>query len=589
MFGCLAVVAVVAAISLARGAGAVEVLLGSVSLAVAAVPESLAAIVTIALAVGVQRMAARNVLVRRLPAVETLGGVTVICTDKTGTLTTGEMEVRESWGPDPTQVLRVAAACCDADLTAEGGTGDRTELALLQAAAKLGITREALERDLPRTGEVPFDREAKWMAVRRADGRWYVKGAAEALALLCRAPLPEADQAALAMASRGLRVLGVATGEEETVSQLQFVGLVGLADPPRPEAIAAVAQAKKAGILTVMITGDHEVTAKAIAGELGLLDQGRPADEVVHARATAAHKLEIVKALKAQGEVVAMTGDGVNDAPALREAHVGVAMGRTGTEVTREAAAVVLSDDNYASIVAGVREGRGIYDNIRKTLSYLLTGNAGQLMLMLAAAVWGLPAPVLPLQLLWINMVVDGLTALALSLDPVADDALARPPRAPSAPVLEGSQWAAIAAFGALEAGVALAVYAAAIGPHGLSEARTLGFSTLVFSELFRAFAARSPTLPIWKVGLTSNLRLLGVVAAATGLQIALVSTAAGRVLLAAAPIPLSHLALALGAGLVPFAAIELSKALTRLIRSAAKRGRGAAGPRRARPERRTV
>jgi len=235
-------------------------------------------------------------------------------------------------------------------------------------------------------------------------------------------------------------------------------------------------------------------------------------------------------------------------------------MGRTGTQVTREAAAVVLSDDNYASIVAGVREGRGIFDNIRKTLAYLLTGNTGQLLLMLAAAVGGLPAPVLPLQLLWINMVVDGLTALALSLDPVADDALTRPPRPPAAPVLDGSQWASIVAFGALEASIALGVYAAAIGSHGLAEARTLGFSTLVFSELFRAFAARSATLPIWRVGITGNARLLGVVAIATGLQIALVSTPAGRVLLAAAPIPLSHLGVALAAGLVPFTMMELVK-----------------------------
>ncbi len=560
MIGCLGVVAVVAAISLARGAPALEVLLEAVSLAVAAVPESLAAIVTIALAVGVQRMAGRHALVRHLPAVETLGAVTVICTDKTGTLTVGQMRVRELWGPDPGRLLYAAAACCDAELTPTGEAGDPTEVALLRAAAAQGVRREEIEAHAPRTEVLPFDADRKWMAVRRADGLWYLKGAAEAVLARCRDAPPGSASEGERLASRGLRVLAVASGRSDGPEALELLGLVGLADPPRPEAVAAVAEAKGAGIWTVMITGDHPATARAIAAELGLLDQGRRPEDVVHARATAQQKLEIVRNLKARGEVVAMTGDGVNDAPALREAHVGIAMGRTGTELTREVADVVLSDDNYASIVAAVREGRGIYDNIQKTLAYLLTGNSGQLALMLAAAVGGLAAPVLPLQLLWINLVVDGLTALSLSLDPVAGDALGRPPRAAAAPILDGRQWRRIVGFGGLEAAIALTVFAASLEPYGLAQARTMGFSTLVFSELFRAFAARSPSEPIWRLGLRSNLRLSAVVAASVALQIALVSNGAGKLLLGAAPVSGGQIGVALLAGLVPFALAELGK-----------------------------
>jgi Ca2+-transporting ATPase len=339
LFLCVAVVAVVAAIGLAREQSALLVFMSAVSLAVAAVPEGLPAVVTIALAIGVQRMATRNVLVRRLPAVETLGCATVICTDKTGTLTTGVMAVREVWGADHQAVLAAAAACCDAALAADErtGTGDPTEVALLLAAAERRIRRDDIERSNPRLDVKPFDSQRKLMSVRRANGILYVKGAVEAVLGRAVAGTQGVAETAQQLAARGLRVLAVAAGAGPAEERLAVLGLVGLADPPRTEAIEAVAAARRAGIRTVMITGDHPITARAIAREMGILGVAEDPGEVVHARATPEEKLAIVRSWKARGAVVAMTGDGVNDAPALREANIGIAMGKGGTEVTREA------------------------------------------------------------------------------------------------------------------------------------------------------------------------------------------------------------------------------------------------------------
>jgi len=359
LFLCLGIVAAVAVVGLLRGLSVMEVFLSAVSLAVAAVPEGLPAVVTIALALGVQRMVSRHVLVRRLPAVETLGCATVICTDKTGTLTTGVMKVRELWGKNHSELLHAAAACCDAELDAEErqGTGDPTEVALLLCAAESDISRKTIEDSNRRVQTNPFDSERKRMSVLRQDGVLYVKGAFESMVPLCVSGTEEAQATNQRMAERGLRVLAVATGTGKEEEGLHLLGLVGIADPPRTEAIDAVAAARAAGIRTVMITGDHPATAKAIAKELGILRPGEAADDVVHARATPADKLAIVRRWKSRGDVVAMTGDGVNDAPALREAHIGVAMGKTGTEVTREASDMILTDDNFANIVAAVREG----------------------------------------------------------------------------------------------------------------------------------------------------------------------------------------------------------------------------------------
>jgi Ca2+-transporting ATPase len=559
---CLGVVLLVALLGFLRGQPWLELLMGSVSLAVAAVPEGLAATVTVALAVGVQRMVARNVLIRRLPAVETLGCTTVICTDKTGTLTTGVMSVRELWGADHVRLLEAAAACCDAELAPDGksGNGDPTEVALLVAAAERGIERSRIEAERPRRQVHPFDSTRKRMSVLRADGKLYVKGAVELLVPLCRSGAESAIAPGADMAARGLRVLAVAVGDGARETDLQLLGLIALADPPRTEAITAIAEARAAGIRTVMITGDHPVTARAIARELGLLGPTDDASEIVHARATPEQKLEIVRSWKKRGEIVAMTGDGVNDAPALREAHIGIAMGRSGTEVTREASDMILTDDNFASIVAAVREGRGVFDNIRKTLVYLLAGNAGELMVMLGASIVGLPLPLLPLQLLWINLVTDGLPALALVVDPPDADVLARPPRRPQEPILGAPQWRTIVLTGAIQAAVTLSVFIWALRARSVAEARNEAFTVIVFAELFRAFAARSTTRHFWQVPLFSNVALLAVVGVSTFVQIAIHYVPLTRRLFGLRTLSLGDCVLALLIGLVPLFAVELLK-----------------------------
>src|SRR6185437_15856836 len=407
LFLAVAIVGLVAVLGLVRGERLFDVFMSAVSLAVAAVPEGLPAIVTIALALGVRRMATRNVLVRRLPAVETLGCATVICTDKTGTLTSGHMAVRDLWAEDTGNLLATAAACCDAQLDPgpDQDLGDPTEVAILRAAANRGISREQIESSNPRVAVAPFDSQRKRMSIRRQDGILYVKGAFEVILARATSGTEGALEASRQMAARGLRVLAAARGGTASEDHLTLVGLLGIADPPREEATRAVAAARQAGIRTVMITGDHPVTAAAIAREMGIVAPGEELADLVHARATPEDKLTVVRAWKARGAVVAMTGDGVNDAPALREAHIGIAMGRSGTAVTREAADIVLADDNFASIVAGIREGRAIFENIRRSLLYLLGGNTGELAIMLGAALVGLPLPLLPLQILWINLI----------------------------------------------------------------------------------------------------------------------------------------------------------------------------------------
>jgi len=370
------------------------------------------------------------------------------------------------------------------------------------------------------------------------------------------------------MAARGLRVLAVAIGHGLEEQGLELLGLVGIADPPRTEAIEAVAAARAAGVTTVMITGDHPATARAIARELGILRSDVSPDELVHARATPEDKLSIVRTWKARGAVVAMTGDGVNDAPALREAHIGIAMGRSGTEVTREASDMILTDDNFASIIAAVKEGRGIFDNIRKTLVYLLAGNAGELAVMLVAAVVGLPLPLLPLHLLWINIVTDGLPALALVMDPADEDVLKRPPRNPDEPMLGRTQWNYIVLTGLLQAAAVLGVFVWALASRDLTEARNLAFTVLVFGELFRAFAARSMTRTFWEVGAFTNVRLLGVVMASVLVQLGIHHIPATQAFFEIGTLSMMDCALALLVGLCPVTVIEVQKLARRWVRS---------------------
>jgi len=570
LIACGGIVLLVAVLGLLRGMGWLPVLLTSISLAVAAVPEGLPAVVTIALALGVRRMAVRHALVRRLQAVETLGSATVVCTDKTGTLTTGVMTVRELWGADQEALLRAAASCCDASLGPEGkeGTGDPTELALLRAAAERGILREEIESAHPRVAVQPFDSDRRRMSVLRADGVLSVKGAPEVLLSLCTKGTEGALERAEAMASRGLRVLAVAQGSGPEEERLQLLGLIGMADPPRPEAIEAVASARAAGVRTVMITGDHPVTALAIGRELGIVREGEDPSELIHARVTAEEKLRIVRRWKERGEVVAMTGDGVNDAPALREAHIGIAMGRTGTEVTREAADIVLTDDNFATIIAAIREGRAIYENIRKTLVYLLVGNIGELLVMFTAVLLGMPLPLVPLQLLWINLMTDSLPALALVMDPARSELLEDPPRRPEEPMLGRAQWRTIFVTGALEAAVVFGVFLWADPVEHLERARSLAFSTLVFAELLRSFAARSPTRIFWEVGAFTNRVLLGVIIASILIQGALYQIPAVRTLFELVPLRWEELVLVFSLGLIPVTALELAKLIRRWLHS---------------------
>lgn len=564
---CIGIVIAVALLGWRQGLDSLDVLLSAISLAVAAVPEGLPAIVTIALAVGMQRMAARHALLRRLTAAETLGCATVICTDKTGTLTTGVMVVREIWGANHRQVLDAATACCDAELSQDerSGVGDPTEVAIVLAAAERGIKREQIETARPRCSVHPFDANRKRMSIFRSDETLYVKGAVESIAGQASVIPDGALDTASDMAARGLRVLAIAVGGEDRESELELIGLLGLADPPRTEAIKAIALASTAGIRTVMITGDHKLTALAIARELGILQPGQAPDAVVHARATPEDKLRIVREWKARGAIVAMTGDGVNDAPALREAHIGIAMGKTGTEVTREAADIVLADDNFATIIAAVEEGRSIFDNIRKAVAYLLAGNVGELAVVFIAAAIGYPPILLPLHLLWINLVTDGVPALALVTDRNSDSTMNRPPRPATEQIIGAREWRRILFAGALQAITTLTIFIWALESRNLDQARNLAFTVLVFGELLRAFSARDPDRPFWEIGLLSNMKLLVIVLLSVMIQLGIHHVHATQALFSIGPLNLSDCALSLAAGAIPLAVLELEKICRRL------------------------
>jgi len=601
VWATLGIIALLFVLGLMRGTNPLELFLTAICLAVAAVPEGLPAVVTVALALGVSRMARRRALVRKLAAVETLGSTTVICTDKTGTLTVGQMTVRalyvagqhyevtgEGYGPEGEvrvagkkvetqhagpllELATVILACNNAHLVHEKGEwkviGDPTEGALLAAGGKAGGNQERIEKESPKRSEIPFDSDRKRSSMIRQmpDGklRAFTNGAPGPLLKLCTRvytatgirPLTETDRAHIlaqtsAMAKQALRVLGSAYRDLESTSaanlaadavehDLVFVGLSGMYDPPRPEAKIAVAKCLAAGIRVVMITGDHPDTATAIAREIGIAPAtdhavtGTELDKLtddelrqrvtkiaVYARVTAEHKLRIIHAWKANDAVVAMTGDGVNDAPAIKGADIGIAMGKSGTEVTKQAADMIITDDNFATIVAAVEEGRGIYDNIRKTLQYLLAGNVGELLLMTICLVIGLPTPLLPIHLLWINLVTDGLPALCLATDPIDADVMKRQPRRRTERITNPSFVRAMFLTGLLTAGVAFAVYYQALKTGTTETARASAFAVLVFAELLRSFGARSETKSVWRIPLFTNVNLLIVVAISIGLQL---------------------------------------------------------------------
>ncbi len=570
LFICLGVVALVAVIGFYQGYAWLEILLFSVSLAVAAVPEGIPAIVTVALAIGVRRLAAQNALIRKLHSVETLGRVSVICTDKTGTLTTGNMRVRELWAEeDQSELLRIAASCCDAELGVKANTGDPTEIAILIAAAEKKIHKDNIEKINERVTTVPFDSERRRMAVTRKDGITYVKGAIESLIPLCTKNSTNSDAALIEagkMSARGLRVLAIAMGNEGE-KNLKLIGLIGIADPPRVEVMQAIKEARSAGITLIMITGDHPQTAAAIARELGLVMEGEDLKTRVHARATPEDKLNLVRHWKNQKAIVAMTGDGVNDAPALKEAHIGIAMGIAGTEVTRQAADLILADDNFATIVTAVREGRSIFDNIRKAITYLLTGNFAEVAVVLGSIFLGLPLPLLAAHLLWINLVTDALPALTLIADPLSPDIMKRPPRDPNEQILEPSQWFQVFWVGLLEAAVMLGLYKYLLGTmHGETHARNLLFTTFVFSQIFRTFGARSATRTFWEAGMFTNLWLLGVALVTGFLQLSLHFISFSQKIFGLSPLNLADIIFILPFALVLITVIEMKKIFQRFI-----------------------
>ena len=559
------IVTVIVSIGIYRGEPFVEMLIFGVALAVAAVPEALPAVVTISLSIGARKMVRRHALIRRLPAVETLGCTSVICSDKTGTLTRDEMTARRIYSAgrmleisgagyspsgefsldgqavaaDPLLVSLLEAGILASDariVEEESGTwrvkGDPTEGALIVAAAKAGLDKLELERRMPRIGEIPFTSETKRMTTLHdglpGGGMAFSKGAVEVILASCSSQLTDAGEFPLDAAQRGeilrqaqtmanqaLRVLALArkpaTSLAEAEQSMCFLGLVGMIDPPRPESRDAIKTCEQAGIRVVMITGDHPLTARAVAKELGILkadcvvtgaeletmsdaELARQVDDIeVYARVSPQHKLRVVTALQQLGYIVAMTGDGVNDAPALKKADIGVAMGISGTDVSREAAAMTLTDDNFQSIVAAVEEGRGIYSNIKKYLVYLLSSNIGEIGLMATTSLMGLPLPLSAVQILYVNLATDGLPALALAVDPAEEGVMQRPPRDPQQGIfnvgtvtllLVGGLWSALANAG---------LYLWALGEgHEQKVAMTMVFISLVLIQFFKAYSFRT-------------------------------------------------------------------------------------------------
>ena len=532
---CVVLVAVVFLLEWWRGGELLTVFITAVSLAVAAIPEGLPAVVTIALALGVQRMVRRHALIRKLPSVETLGSATVICSDKTGTLTKNEMAVRETYVEPGREALflKTLVLCNGAELVDGRILGDPTEGALLVAAAKSGIHKREMEVKYPFIEEIPFDSERKLMTIVRRDGDKFVafiKGAPDLLLTRCLMDDEKREKILAAndeLAGKALRVLAAAYRElpgepakyspEEIEKDLTFLGLAGMIDPPREEARAAIAKCHTAGIKVVMITGDHRNTAEAIGRELGV--------DSVYARVSPEDKLRIITGLRKRGEVVAMTGDGVNDAPALKEADIGVAMGITGTDVSKEVADMVITDDNFASIVAAVEEGRGIYDNIRKFVHYLLSCNAGEILVMLVASLIGWPIPLLPIQILWVNLVTDGLPALALGVDPVDPDIMKKPPRPTNEPVITARRAWLMLAQGAFIAFCSLLAFAFVLyyEGEGIGRARTAAFIVLATTQLFHSFNCRSQERSLFRLGLFSNMSLIYAALISFALLIAVV------------------------------------------------------------------
>ncbi len=657
--GGIIVAILVLIIGVLQGETVEEMFLTAVSVAVAVVPEGLPAVVTVTLALGAQRMLRRRALIRKLPAVETLGSVTTICSDKTGTLTENRMTVTiidvaghflelEGTAKHPASVLQqqdapieflsrqppeiglslaAGALCNDASLRPDPETGrylalgDPTEGALLVAASQVNLRKSVLEKITPRVGELPFDADRKRMttvhrlpedkeqlpvalrALANTSSPFvaFTKGAVDALLPLCRTlwlngevvPLDDhwrqrVDMANDQMAQNGMRVLGLALRYQPDTTpaeeDLTFIGLSGMIDPPRPEVKTAVATCKTAGIRPVMITGDHPLTARFIAHDLGISDNMRVktgqdlnnmspeelADVVrevsVYARVTPEHKLRIVEVLQNQGQVVAMTGDGVNDSPALRKADIGIAMGITGTDVSKEASEMVLLDDNFATIVSAVEEGRAIYDNIRRFVKFSIAGNAGKVLVMLLAPLIGLNVALLPLQLLWLNLLTDGLLGLGLGVEPAESNTMKRPPRDPQESLFSEGLTRHV-----IWVGLAIGMTALAVGAifgntaaGDVSHQQTMIFTVLAFMQMGQALASRSRTESILSLGLLSNPVLLALVVLTAVLQLAVIYIPFLDQFFEITPLSFWELLLCIALGFVMIVLIEIEKAWLR-------------------------
>jgi len=638
----ICIVGILAAVGLAREMGWLEIFLLAVAAAVSAIPEGLPAVVTVVLAAGMKVMAKRNAIIRSLVAVETLGSATVICSDKTGTLTLNQMTVRkifvdwewfevtgEGYRPegefmkngkmiDPAEKnllrlhLTAGALCNDALLSGDekGDSwsimGDPTEGALVVAAAKAGMVREKMEHRFPRLDEIPFQSEKQYMATlhHREEGKrvLYLKGSPERLLSMCGFiikgekvhPLDEQAAEMLIkanedMAVEAMRVIATAfyevpdemddLEEEHIKGKLVFLGLFGMADPPREEAREAVRLCRKAGIKVVMITGDNRLTAESIARQLGMpegnaitgaeleeMDDEELAGQVeeisVFARIEPLHKLKIVNALKSQGHVVAMTGDGVNDAPALKAAHIGIAMGITGTDVAKEASDMVLADDNFASVVAAIEEGRAIFTRLRNVIFFLLSTNIGELLALIASVGLVGKAPLLAVQILWVNLVTDSSSSIPLALEPRLGDELSHPPRHPRVGLLFPGLLLRVGFFALLMGGGLYLIFSWAIARMGTAEARTLTFTSMVAFEWFRAFNARSDEHSVFSLGIHKNPWLMAGVGMAVVLQLAVLYLPFLQIAFHTLPLDFGEWGIALAAGGSLFIIEELRKLL---------------------------
>ena len=628
--GAIAICALIFAIGYFQGRDLFEMFLVAVSLAVAAIPEGLPAIVTIVLSLGVQRMIKKDAIIRKLPAVETLGTASVICSDKTGTLTQNKMTVTKlyTYGEledienvdvnksNKSLALRIGLLSNDSVVETVDGEkkelGDPTEIALVVSAENLGMLKKEQELKLKRVEELPFDSDRKLMTTIHSDGdkfKFFTKGAVDVILNRCSKILVGEEIKELTesmkqeikdvnedMSKKALRVIALAYKEETAIptqlttevveNELVFVGMEAMIDPPREEAKVAVAKCKSAGIRPVMITGDHKVTAMAIATELGILDESGEAIEgsdvenmtqeqlnesverySVYARVSPEHKVRIVNAWQSRGKIVAMTGDGVNDAPALKTANIGCAMGITGTDVSKQAADMILTDDNFSTIVSAVEEGRSIFDNIKKSINFLLSCNLGEIIALLTSIVLGMPLPLLPIHILWVNLITDSLPALALGVDPAEPDLMERKPRDPKKSIFADGLLLSIIFQGIIIGVVTLIAFNLGLRT-SVEEGRTMAFVTLSLAQLMHTFNVRSVDKSIFQVGLFTNKYLIGANLLSIFLIAVIILVPPLREIFKLTLLKTDYLLEVIGLSLVPIILVEIRKLITRTRKS---------------------